>query len=150
MPRVKGLQATCPGCAASRPRARRPLSRKGGREPQTVATAIKIGNPFSWKAAERARNESRGLIESVTDAEILLAYEMLASTEGVFCEPASAASLAGVIKKNKEGYFIDGERRVVCTLTGHGLKDPDTAILRSSKPTVIKPVMDEILRVLKL
>jgi len=118
--------------------------------PQTIATAIKIGNPFSWKLAEAARNESRGLIESVTDEEILQAYEMLASMEGIFCEPASAASLAGVIKKNKEGYFVDGQRRVVCTLTGHGLKDPDTAILRSNKPEVIKPQMGEILKALNI
>ena len=118
--------------------------------PQTIATAIKIGNPFSWKLAEAARNESRGLIESVTDEEILQAYEMLASMEGIFCEPASAASLAGVIKKNKEGYFVDGQRRVVCTLTGHGLKDPDTAILRSNKPEVIKPQMREILKALNI
>jgi threonine synthase len=118
--------------------------------PQTIATAIKIGNPFSWKAAESARNESRGIIEAVTDEEILQAYEMLASMEGIFCEPASAASLAGVIKKNKEEYFVDGQRRIVCTLTGHGLKDPDAAVLRSNKPTVIKPDMDEILKALKL
>jgi threonine synthase len=118
--------------------------------PHTIATAIKIGNPYSWKAAEAARNESRGLIEAVTDEEILLAYEMLASMEGIFCEPASAASLAGVIKKNNEGYFVDGQRRIVCTLTGHGLKDPDSAVLRSNKPTVIKPEMGEILKALKL
>ena len=118
--------------------------------PQTIATAIKIGNPFSWKAAEAARNESRGVIEAVTDEEILQAYEMLASSEGIFCEPASAASLAGVIKKNKQGYFTEGQKRVVCTLTGHGLKDPDAAILRSTKPEVIKPQMGEILKALKL
>ena len=118
--------------------------------PQTIATAIKIGNPYSWKNAETARDESRGLIEAVTDEEILQAYELLASTEGIFCEPASAASLAGVIKKNAQGYFTQGERRIVCTLTGHGLKDPDTAVLRSTKPTVIKPDMGEILKALKL
>jgi threonine synthase len=118
--------------------------------PQTIATAIKIGNPFSWKQAEAARNESRGLIEAVTDEEILQAYEMLASMEGIFCEPASAASLAGVIKKSKEGYFMEGQRRIVCTLTGHGLKDPDTAVMRSNKPTVIKPEMGEILKALNL
>jgi threonine synthase len=84
----------------------------------------------------------------VTDDEILEAYQMLASMEGIFCEPASAASLAGVIKKNKEGYFIDGKRRVVCTLTGHGLKDPDTAVKRSPKYTVLKPEMGDILKVL--
>ena len=118
--------------------------------PKTIATAIKIGNPYSWKPAEAARDESRGIIEAVTDEEILQAYELLASTEGIFCEPASAASLAGVIKKNKEKYFIDGQRRIVCTLTGHGLKDPDTAISRSIQPTVVKPRMDDILKALKL
>jgi len=118
--------------------------------PKTIATAIKIGNPFSWKAAEAARDESGGLIEAVTDEEILEAYELMASLEGVFCEPASAASLAGVIKKNKQNYFQAGQRRVVCTLTGHGLKDPDTAITRSVKPTVVKAEMGDILKALKL
>ena len=92
-------------------------------EPETIATAIRIGNPASWDGAIAARDESGGRIEAVTDEEILAAYR-LAATEGVFCEPASAASLAGVLK------FADElpEGPVVCTLTGHGLKDPDTAI----------------------
>ncbi len=141
LPRMCGFQAA--GAAPI-------VEKKIIENPQTIATAIKIGNPFSWKAAETARDESKGLIESVTDEEILQAYEMLASMEGIFCEPASAASLAGVIKKNMSGYFTDGERRIVCTLTGHGLKDPDTAVLRSNKPTVIKPDMGEILKALKL
>ncbi len=140
-PRMCGFQAA--GAAPI-------VNKKIVENPQTIATAIKIGNPFSWKSAEAARDESRGLIEAVTDEEILEAYEMLASMEGIFCEPASAASLAGVIKKNKEGYFIDGERRIVCTLTGHGLKDPDAAVMRSTKPTVIKPDMVDILKALKL
>ncbi len=118
--------------------------------PRTLATAIKIGNPFSWKAAEAARDESGGVIESVTDSEILEAYQMLASLEGFFCEPASAASLAGVIKLNRGNYFQEGERKVVCTLTGHGLKDPDRAVALSGQPAVVKPVMGEILRVLNL
>ena len=119
-------------------------------DPQTIATAIKIGNPYSWKSAEAARDESKGVIEAVTDDEILEAYQLLASSEGIFCEPASAASLAGVIKKNKENYFVDGERRVVCTLTGHGLKDPDRAVSLSGKPHVVKPELDAILKVLNL
>jgi threonine synthase len=119
-------------------------------DPQTIATAIKIGNPYSWKTAEAARNESRGVIEAVTDEEILEAYQLLASSEGIFCEPASAASLAGVIKKNKEKYFMDGQRRVVCTLTGHGLKDPDRAVSICKKPFVVKPELDSILKVLNL
>ncbi len=119
-------------------------------DPQTIATAIKIGNPFSWKQAEAARDESRGVIEAVTDDEILEAYQLLASMEGIFCEPASAASLAGVIKKNKDKYFVDGQKRVVCTLTGHGLKDPDRAVSMCSKPVVVKPELGEILKVLNL
>ena len=141
LPRMCGFQAA--GAAPI-------VEKKVVENPKTVATAIKIGNPFSWKAAEAARDESRGVIEAVTDEEILQAYEMLASMEGIFCEPASAASLAGVIKKNKDGYFADGQKRVVCTLTGHGLKDPDTAVMRSNKPTVIKPDMGEILKALQL
>jgi len=119
-------------------------------DPHTVATAIKIGNPYSWKKAEEARDQSGGVIEAVTDDEILDAYNLLAACEGVFCEPASAASVAGVIKKHKAGYFTEGERRVVCTLTGHGLKDPDNAIKRSPKPTVLKPDLDAIRRELGL
>jgi len=119
-------------------------------DPKTIATAIKIGNPFSWKSAEAARDESGGVIEAVTDEEILEAYSLLASLEGVFCEPASAASVAGVIKKNKNGYFTEGRRRIVCILTGHGLKDPDCAISRCPKPLVLKPEMGSILKALNL
>ena len=93
------------------------------KEPETVATAIRIGNPASWEKAVDARDSSKGLIEKVTDEEILAAQRLLASTEGIFAEPASAASLAGVIKKSKEGFFKKGDR-VVCVLTGNGLKDP--------------------------
>ncbi|HEY5039753.1 MAG TPA: pyridoxal-phosphate dependent enzyme, partial [bacterium] len=141
LPRMCGFQA-----AGSAPI----VEKRVIENPKTIATAIKIGNPFSWKAAEAARDESHGLIEAVTDEEILEAYEMLASMEGIFCEPASATSLAGVIKKNKEKYFGEGQKRIVCTLTGHGLKDPDTAVSRSVKPTVVKAEMGEILKALKL
>ena len=95
--------------------------------PSTVATAIRIGNPASWKGAVNARDESGGLIEAVSDEEILSAQRMLAGEEGLFVEPASAASVAGVLKKNREGFF-QGSESVVCVLTGHGLKDPDIAI----------------------
>ena len=95
--------------------------------PETIATAIRIGNPASWKRAEAARDESGGLIEKVTDEEITDAQQLLAATDGVFCEPASAASVAGVIKKAKEGFFTE-KSDVVCILTGHGLKDPQRAI----------------------
>lgn len=93
-------------------------------DPETIATAIRIGNPASWDGAISARDESRGRIEAVTDDEILQAYRLLSSRDGVFCEPASAASVAGVVK------FKDDlpPGTIVCTLTGHGLKDPDTAI----------------------
>ena len=101
--------------------------------PETVATAIRIGNPASWKKAVAARDESGGLIDEVSDYKILEAYKMLAATEGIFCEPASAASIAGVIKKSREGLFEKGAR-VVCTLTGHGLKDPQTAIDQFKRP----------------
>lgn len=95
--------------------------------PDTIATAIRIGNPASWEKALAAQSESGGLIDKVTDEEILQAYALLAKEEGVFAEPASAASIAGVIKKYKEGFFKEGET-VICILTGNGLKDPDTAV----------------------
>ncbi|MBI4844268.1 MAG: threonine synthase [Nitrospirae bacterium] len=106
-------------------------------KPETVATAIRIGNPASWKSAEAARDESGGLIDSVTDDEILEAYKFIASREGIFCEPASAASLAGVIKLSRQGYFSKGGT-IVCTLTGNGLKDPDNAIRLSEPPIRVK------------
>ena len=111
--------------------------------PETVATAIRIGNPASWKNAERARDESGGRIDAVTDEEILNAYRLIASTEGIFCEPASAASLAGVIKLYKEGYFRGGET-VVCTLTGNGLKDPDNVFKVVEKPKRAKATLASV------
>src|SRR5512145_2637787 len=105
--------------------------------PQTVATAIRIGNPASWQAAVDAMKESAGAIDSVTDDEILQAYVAVAGTEGVFCEPASAASVAGVMKLSRQGGLREGET-VVCTLTGHGLKDADTAISVSVKPKTVQ------------
>jgi threonine synthase len=92
-------------------------------KPETVATAIRIGNPARWEEAMAAFTESRGHVRAVTDEEILGAYRWLAATEGVFCEPASAASVAGLLK-----YGADGAERVACVLTGHGLKDPQTAL----------------------
>ena len=117
------------------------------RKPETVATAIRIGNPASWKEAEKARDESGGLIRMVSDAEILEAYKLVAETEGIFCEPASAASVAGVIKLGRESYFRKGER-IVCTLTGHGLKDPDNAIAQSVEPVTIPSEIAEVLKAL--
>ncbi len=105
--------------------------------PRTVATAIRIGNPASWKSALAARDESGGTIDSVTDEEILSAYRLLASREGVFGEPASAASVAGLIKSAQNGLKLD-DKRVVCIITGNGLKDPDTA-LQSGQPLLEVP-----------
>jgi len=107
-------------------------------QPETIAPAIRIGNPASWQGALAARDESKGAIESVTDDEILAAYKLLAGSEGILAEPASAISVAGVIKKQKERLFRKGEV-VVCTLTGHGLKDPDIAIRQSAQPVRIAP-----------
>ena len=106
--------------------------------PETIASAIRIGNPASWQGALAARDESKGVIEAISDDEILTAYKLLADCEGVLSEPASAASVAGVIKKQQEGLFRKGDV-VVCTLTGHGLKDPDIAIRHSPKPLRIAP-----------
>lgn len=97
------------------------------KEPETIATAIRIGNPARWTEAEAAAKDSGGFIDMVTDDEILESYKLLASTEGVFCEPASAASVAGLRKMVAAGRVPTGVR-VVCVLTGHGLKDPDIAI----------------------
>ncbi|NQT23041.1 MAG: threonine synthase [Candidatus Omnitrophica bacterium] len=117
------------------------------KDPQTIATAIKIGNPASWKRAEEARDESGGAIEAVTDEEILDAYKLLASKEGVFVEPASAASVAGVLKKAKENYFEKSKNiKIVCILTGHGLKDPDRAISSVKHPAVIPAKLEAVLK----
>ena len=115
--------------------------------PQTIATAIKIGNPASWDGALRARDESGGIIDAVTDDEIIEAYKLLASNEGIFCEPASAASLAGVLKMKNEGVLNDGDT-VVCTLTGHGLKDPDRAIASSQQPIKVAADIKKIIEVM--
>jgi threonine synthase len=116
-------------------------------KPRTIATAIRIGNPASWKSAEAAAAESRGEINLVTDEEIVEAYRMIAGMEGVFCEPASAASVAGVIKMGRQGIFKKGDR-VVCTLTGHGLKDVETAMNVSQKPITIKARLEDVVKVL--
>ncbi|MCM8790356.1 MAG: threonine synthase [Candidatus Omnitrophica bacterium] len=115
------------------------------KEPKTIATAIKIGNPASWKQAEGARDESNGLIDMVSDDEILAAYKILASKEGVFVEPASATSVAGILKLAKKGFFKNVKGRIVCVLTGHGLKDPERAIASISKPVSLEPKTDAIL-----
>ena len=117
------------------------------KNPETVASAIRIGNPSSWDAAVKARDESGGAIDLVSDDEIIFAYKLLSSKSGIFCEPASAASLAGVIKMHKKGIFKNGDT-IVCTFTGHGLKDPDTAIKSSDKPITVPPELKEVVKAL--
>ncbi len=122
-------------------------------KPETIATAIRIGNPASWKQAEAARDESGGVIDSVTDDEIMGAYKILAAKEGVFAEPASAASVAGLIKMVDKGFFKpspEKKTRIVCILTGHGLKDPDRAISALSKPKSVKAELRSVLNAIGL
>jgi threonine synthase len=116
-------------------------------DPKTVATAIKIGNPASWKQAVAARDESGGIIDMVTDAEILAAYRLIAAA-GVFAEPASAASVAGLLKYGATGGIKPGSV-IVCTLTGHGLKDPDTALKNLSNTIVVEPDITKVLKILE-
>ncbi|PYM36142.1 MAG: threonine synthase, partial [Candidatus Rokuibacteriota bacterium] len=113
-------------------------------EPRTVATAIKIGNPASWGPAVEAMKDSQGWIDIVTDEEILHAYRLLAREEGIFMEAASAASVAGLIKTVKSGRIERGST-LVLTLTGHGLKDPDTALESASRPTTVPAELGAVL-----
>ncbi len=106
------------------------------KSPETIATAIRIGNPASWNQAISARDESLGMIDSVTDQEILRAYHLLAEKEGLFCEPASAASVAGLLKAHAGG-LVPPDSLITCTLTGNGLKDPQWALEGSQSPRVI-------------
>jgi threonine synthase len=102
----------------------------------TIATAIRIGNPASWRFAENARDESGGLIDAVTDKQILEAYRLCARSEAVFVEPASAASVAGLLQTAADGRLPAGSL-VVCTVTGNGLKDPEWAITGAPKPITV-------------
>ena len=112
--------------------------------PQTIASAIRIGNPASWQRALEARDESNGTIDKVSDDEILEAYRLLASKEGIFGEPASAASLAGLMKKVREGLNL-AQQRVVCIITGTGLKDPDLAVSSITAHTLeIEPTIEAL------
>ncbi|AKC67271.1 threonine synthase [Bacillus altitudinis MN12] len=114
-------------------------------QPETVATAIRIGNPASWKQAVAAADESNGKIDEVTDEEILHAYQLIAREEGVFAEPGSCASIAGVLKQVKSGEIKPGSK-VVAVLTGNGLKDPNTAIdISHIKPVTLDADEDQIL-----
>jgi threonine synthase len=111
------------------------ITKKMVDNPETIATAIRIGHPQSWDKAWAAQQASHGWFDACTDDEILQAQRLLAQREGVFCEPASAASLAGALRDVKSGKIREGSR-IVCTLTGHGLKDPDTAIKQSTSPVL--------------
>lgn len=118
--------------------------------PSTVATAIRIGNPASWQAATSALKESHGHIDKVTDEEILAAYKLLARTDGIFAEPASAASLAGLVQCTRAGMIPEGSV-ITATLTGHGLKDPDTAIQSAGfEPIVVEPTKEAVMKVIGL
>jgi threonine synthase len=142
LPKMTGIQA-----AGSAPIAH--MIKTGSSEmipvktPETLATAIRIGAPVSWKKAVNAIRESDGTAETVTDDEILEAQKLLARVEGIFVEPASASSIAGLIKLVKSG-VIGKDERVVCVTTGHGLKDPDTAIKSSEKPIEVEADMKAI------
>jgi threonine synthase len=141
LPQMMGFEAT--GSAAI-VRGERILN------PETIATAIRIGNPASWQQAENARDESKGCIDCVTDEEIIQAYKLIASSEGILCEPASAASVAGLIKANKLN-LVNEASKIVCILTGNGLKDPDSA-LKYSQAEVKKTSSDinDILKVMNI
>ena len=105
-------------------------------DPETIATAIRIGNPASWDAAIAARDDSGGVIEAVTDEQILTAYHLLARHDGAFVEPASAAGIAGLLQRHAAGQ-VDPGQRIVCTLTGNGLKDPQWALKDAADPIVV-------------
>jgi len=109
------------------------------KDPETIASAIRIGNPARWEEAMNAMRASRGSIRAVSDEEILGAYRLLAADEGVFCEPASAAAVAGLIK-----YGPDGAERIACVLTGHGLKDPDVALEQVGAVVPCEPELSAI------
>jgi len=115
--------------------------------PETVATAIRIGNPASWQGAKNAVSESQGFIDSVADEEILAAYKLIALKEGIFAEPGSAASIAGVLKYKHKGLFNSGDT-VVCVLTGNGLKDPDNAFKQITQPIKVPAQKAAVLEII--
>ncbi len=116
--------------------------------PETIATAIRIGNPASWELALTAQRESGGWFAECTDEEILSAQKLLAQAEGIFCEPASAISIAGLLQDLEAGRVRPGST-IVCTLTGHGLKDPDTAIAQCVKPLTVDAELPDIERIIR-
>jgi threonine synthase len=148
LPKMTGIQAegAAPIAKAIKNRSNEIVPVK---QPETIATAIRIGAPVSWKKALRAIRESKGTAETVTDEEILEAQKMLARSEGLFVEPASASSIAG-LKKLSEAEKIDKDEVTVCVTTGHGLKDPDIAIKISEKPFEVDAEMESIEKLLGL
>jgi len=150
--KAHGLSSRLPVMLGFQAEGAAPIVRnKPVKHPKTIATAIAIGNPASWKNALEARDESNGLIDMVSDTQILQAYKMLAEKEGVFAEPASAASIAGLLKLIDNGYFkkfnnSDNKYRIVCILTGHGLKDPERAIKTVSLPKTVRADLKSILK----
>jgi threonine synthase len=120
------------------------------KEPRTIATAIKIGNPASWSSAVAAKEESQGIIGAVSDKEIIYVYKALASQDGIFAEPASAASVAGLLRLKRSGYFSKlGTKKeiiITCTLTGHGLKDPQLAINSVKVPPVVNAELGAVIK----
>lgn len=120
------------------------------KDPKTLATAIKIGNPASWKRAEAARDESGGVIDSITDDEILESYQMMSKLEGIFCEPASASGVAGLKKMiAQKKIALESGASVVAIVTGHGLKDPDRAMAVMPRPVSVKAEIGAIVSQLK-
>jgi threonine synthase len=140
LPRMVGWQAE--GAAPL-------VHRRVVKDPETVASAIRIGNPASWKLAEAAVEESKGQIEAVSDAEILAAYRKVAELEGLYCEPASAAAVAGLMKLARGQRFRPGTR-AVCVLTGHGLKDPETAFTMAPPLQTVEPDLEAVLKAMGL
>lgn len=142
LPRVTGIQASGASpiteAIATGNEAIKPLKR-----PKTIATAIRIGNPVNWKRALRAIRESKGTAEKVTDSEIISAQKLLARREGIFVEPASAASIAG-LKKLIENGEIDHDESIVCIATGHGLKDPESAIKACKRIAEVEPNLEAL------
>jgi threonine synthase len=145
-PQMVGIQAE--GAAPIANSLRRKLSGvEFVKKPETVATAIRIGSPVNWKKAVRAVEESGGLVETVSDMEILEAQRLLAQHEGLFVEPASAASVAGLMKLVNMG-LVDKDEKVVCILTGHGLKDPDIVLKRFPQPIEVEATKKAVLQVI--
>lgn len=149
--RHEGVTSTCPRMVGYQAAGAAPIVDGHPVEhPNTIATAIQIGNPASWKGASAAVHESDGFIGKVTDSEILAAYKLVARTEGIFVEPASATPLAGLVRDVKAGRIPAGSV-ITATMTGHGLKDPDTAIKAAGfEPIITPPQSDAVLRVLDL